>query len=819
MEPKEHESCSVTVGSLRDAILRHVRYTLGRVEGTATPRDLFTAVALATRDRIVDRMLATEDRYVKAGAKRVHYLSMEFLIGKLLENNLACLGLREVAREAVGSLGGDWEEVVESEPDAGLGNGGLGRLAACYLDSLATLGMPGYGYGINYEFGLFKQGIERGYQKEQPDNWLAYGTPWEFERSDQVCFVPVYGRIEHSRDREGAYNPMWLDWQVIVGLPYKLPVVGYGGHTVNVLRLYEARSSSEFDMRIFNQGDYLRAVEAKMGSERVSKILYPSDLVASGRELRLTQEYFLVACALRDITRRFLAEHEDLERFPDKVAIQMNDTHPTLAVAELMRILVDENMLPWDKAWDLCVRTFGFTNHTLMPEALEKWPIVLLGRLLPRHLQIIYEINRRFLERVEVRWPGDVERLGRMSLIQEGPEKRVRMANLAIVGSHSINGVSALHSELVKSVLVPDFAEMWPERFNNKTNGVTPRRWLLVANPGLAALINEAIGDAWITDLDRLRDLEPYAEDAEFRRRFMAVKRANKERLAGMITAECAVKPDTEGMFDVQVKRIHEYQRQLLKVLHAVHEYLRIVEDEDAPTAPRTVIFGGKAAPGYYAAKMVIKLIHCVGGVVNRDPAVDGRLQVVFLPDYRVSLAEKIIPAADLSEQLSTAGAEASGTGNMKFALNGALTMGTYDGANIEIAEEAGEENVYIFGLRADEIQRLRDTDGYDPRRFYEETPWLRRVLDALRDGLFNPDEPGLFTWIYEALVDGGDHYFHLADMPSYVEAQERAARDFLQPDVWARKAILNVARCGKFSSDRSVREYAAGIWGVESVL
>ena len=819
MTPDDHPSCPVTVGALQDSIKRHIRYSLGREEEGVSGFDMFKAVALATRDRIVDRMLATEARYERSGAKRVHYLSMEFLIGRMLENNLACLGLLDVCRDAVKGLGADWDEMVESEPDAALGNGGLGRLAACYLDSMATLGIPGYGYGINYEFGLFKQEIDKGFQKEKPDNWLAYGSPWEIERSDEICFVPVYGRIEHSADRDGGYNPMWLDWKLMVGLPSNMPVVGYGGHTVNYLRLYSARSSSEFDMQIFNRGDYLNAVEAKVGSERISKILYPSDLVASGRELRLTQEYFLVACALRDITRRHRLEHSGFDDFPDKAAVQMNDTHPTIGVAELMRILVDEALLPWAKAWDITVKTFGFTNHTLMPEALERWGVSLFERLLPRHLQIIYEINRRFLEKVEVRWPGDVGRRRRMSIIEEGPQKRVRMAHLAIVGSHSVNGVSALHSSLIRTHLVPDFAELWPERFNNKTNGVTPRRWMLVANPLLAQLLDETIGRRWITDLETLRDLEPHADDQDFQRRFMAVKRANKERLTRIIRDEAYVQADPDSLFDVQVKRFHEYKRQLLKVLHIIHEYLCLTEDGLAPAVPRTYIFGGKAAPGYWAAKMIIKLIHSVGRVVNNDPRTEDRMKVVFLPDYRVSLAEKIIPAADLSEQLSTAGMEASGTGNMKFALNGALTMGTYDGANIEIAEEAGEDNIYIFGLRAQQIDRMKREGSYNPRHIYEQTPWLRRILDALKAGLFTPQDPHLFDWLFGSLVDRGDYYFLLADMPSYIEAQDRASADFLKPSDWARMAILNVARCGKFSSDRSVREYAQDIWGVESVL
>ena len=806
------------VASLQQAIRRHMRYSLGRGETLIGNREMFKAVALAVRDRLMDQMIDTEERYRTADAKRVYYLSMEFLLGRLLENNLANLGLLETCREAVAGLGADWDQVVASEPDPALGNGGLGRLAACFLDSMATLGIPGHGYGINYEFGLFRQEISDGYQREKSENWLRYGTPWEVERSDKICLVPIYGRIDHARDRAGQYNPMWLDWGLLVGLPYDMPIAGYGGRAVNFMRLYAARSSHEFDMRIFNEGDYIKAVEDKVAMERVTKVLYPSDALEAGRELRLVQEYFLVACALRDIISRYETAHDSFDRFPDKVAIQLNDTHPTLAVPELLRILVDENSIPWERAWDITCATFGYTNHTLLPEALERWPVHLIERVAPRHMQIIHEINRRFLEQVSVRWPGDFARRRRMSLIEEGYPKRVRMANLAIVGSHSVNGVSQLHTDLVKSALVPDFHDLWPDRFNNKTNGVTPRRWLLVANPKLAALLDETVGRGWITDLDLLRALEAHADDPAFQERVLAIKRANKERLAAIIRDETGVAADPDSLFDIQVKRIHEYKRQTLNVMQIIHEYLRLIEDGQPPAVPRTFVFAGKAAPGYWAAKQIIKLIHSVGRVINVDPRAHEWLKVVFLADYRVTLAEKIIPAADLSEQISTAGTEASGTGNMKFALNGALTMGTYDGANIEIAEEAGDENLYIFGLRADEIQRLRGDGSYHPRQIYEQTPWLRRILDALKHGHFSPEAPQLFEWLFAALVDRGDPYFHLADLPAYVEAQDRADADYLDRPVWARKAILNVARVGKFSSDRTIREYAAHIWGTQPV-
>jgi len=805
------------VFDLEQSIRRHIRYSLGKTEESLSPREMFQALALTVRDRLVDGMLETEARYDQEDAKRLYYLSMEFLIGRSLGNNLCNLGLYDLCAETLHGMGADLEEIRESEEDAALGNGGLGRLAACFLDSLATLGLPGYGYGINYEYGLFRQEINNGYQQEKPDHWLAYGTPWQIERPEEACLIPVYGRIEHSTDRFGNYNPMWMDWKLLIGVPYDMPVVGYGGKTVNFLRLYSARSSQEFDIRIFNEGDYIKAVEQKIASETVTKVLYPSDTVRAGRELRLIQEYFLVACAVRDIVRRYLKNHDTFDAFPSKAAIQLNDTHPALTVAELMRILVDENDLSWDMAWEITQATLSYTNHTLMPEALERWPVALLDYVLPRHLQIIYEINRRFLERVASVWPGDTERMARMSLVEEGDYKQVRMAHLAIVGSHSVNGVSALHSELIKTSLVPDFYALWPERFNNKTNGVTPRRWLLKANPALSRLLDRTIGDGWVSDLNQLRALEPYAQDAEFQQELLAVKRENKVRLAGVIKEETRITVDPDSLFDVQVKRIHEYKRQSLNILRIIHEYLCLVEDGQEPVVPRTYVFAGKAAPGYWAAKQIIKLINSVGQVINNDRRVDGRIKVVFIPDYRVSLAEKIIPAADLSEQISTAGLEASGTGNMKFAMNGALTIGTLDGANIEIREEVGAANIYIFGLTAEEIQQMRTQGSYDPQERCARDPRLKRILDTFCANRFCPNEPGLFDWLHQALLHHGDPYFHLADLPSYIEAQERAGEDFKAPSAWARKATLNIARIGKFSSDRTIREYAREIWGLEA--
>ena len=800
-----------TVDGFEDAICHHVRYSLGKAWQSLSQRDLFVAVALAVRDRMVDKMFETAARYRKADAKRLYYVSMEFLIGRLLGTNLQNLGLLEVCQEALLRMGVDLEELRESESDPALGNGGLGRLAACFLDSLATLGMPGYGYGINYDYGLFKQEIDNGYQKEKPDLWRTHGTAWQIERPDDACIVPVYGSIDHSQGR-----PRWVDWRVVIGVPADIPIVGYGGRTVHYLRLFSARSSNEFDMQIFHQGDYLRAVEQKIASEIISKVLYPSDAVEAGRELRLMQEYFLVACAIRDIFRRYLKSHTTFDALPSQVAIQLNDTHPALAVAECMRMLLDEHGLPWETAWELTQAVTAYTNHTLLPEALEKWPVALLESVLPRHLQIIYDINNRFLKHLATMWPGDLDRMRRMSLIEEGPQKHVRMAHLAVVGSHAINGVAALHSELLKTSLMPDFYQLWPERFTNKTNGVTQRRWLLKANPLLADLLCSTIGDGWITNLDELRALEPYAQDRGLQHTFMDIKHANKERLAKMIQETTQIRVDPHALCDIQVKRVHEYKRQLLNVMRIIHEYLGLVEDGIEPTVPRTYVFAGKAAPGYWVAKQIIKLINNVSQVINNDPRVRDQMKVVFLPDYRVLLAEKIIPAADLSEHISTAGTEASGTSNMKFAMNGALTIGTLDGANIEIMEEVGKENIFIFGLKAQEIQALRAQGSYDPQEYYARYPAIRRVVDACTSNLFCPHEPGLFTWIARVLLEEGDRYFHLADLPAYIDTQLAVGEEYKQPLAWAQKAILNVARIGKFSSDRTVLEYARDIWHIQ---
>ncbi|NDY72061.1 glycogen phosphorylase [Desulfobacter hydrogenophilus] len=803
----------ISKSDLKTSIDYHLRCSLCKETPTKDYRDLFLSTAFSLRDRMAEKILHTEQRYQASQTKRVYYLSLEFLIGRLMGNNLHNLGMFDVCREFMAEAGIDIEEVREQENDPGLGNGGLGRLAACFLDSMATLDIAGFGYGIHYEYGLFKQEIDNGYQREKPDNWLADLNPWEFKRTDEKCIIPIKGRIEHFQDRDGEYNPMWLDWNFIVGIPFDIPVVGYGGKTVNWLRLYGAGSSADFDIQIFNEGDYFRAVEQKVESETITKMLYPLDTIMSGRELRLVQEYFLVACTLKDIIRRYMKNNENFDRFPDQVAIQMNDTHPSLAVAELMRLLVDEYALPWGHAWEITQQTLAYTNHTVLAEALEKWPAALLERIIPRHLQIIYEINRQFLEKIAARYPNDVDLLQRMSLIEEGESKQVRMAHLALVGSHSVNGVSSLHTEILKQDNFSDFYALWPERFVNVTNGITQRRWLLGANPRLAELITDTIGDSWITDLSQLRRLEPHADQTVFMDEFRDIKRANKEDLSKIISDTLWLSIDPDSLFDIHIKRIHEYKRQLLKIMHIVHEYLQIIRGEKTPTVAKTFIFAGKAAPGYWVAKQIIKLIHNVGQVINQDRRVRDALKVVFLPDYSVSLAEKIIPAADLSEQISMAGQEASGTGNMKFMLNGALTVGTLDGANVEMLEEAGADNIFIFGLKAEEITDMIKKKNYHPVEYYRLFPEIRRVLDAFRDNTFCPDEQGIFQWIYHRMMNNEDSYFHLPDFSPYIQVQDQIEAEYLDPVNWTKKAILNVARSGKFSSDRAISDYNRLIW------
>ena len=810
-------SNGAATATLVDLIEHHIRFSAAKRQAEMSRRDWYHVTALAVRDLLVERMVATRTRFERSGAKKLYYLSLEYLIGRSLESNLLNLGVIEACREFLAVNGVDLQLLFEEEADAGLGNGGLGRLAACFLDSLATLEMPGYAYGINYEFGLFRQGIRDGYQVERPDNWRRDISPWLVARPDEACVVPVYGRIEPAGTRNGEYRSLWVNQRTLVGIPADLPISGYGSSAVNFVRLFSATASDEFDLHIFNAGGFAKAVEQKVGSEAISKILYPSDAGAAGRELRLLQEYFFVACAVRDIARRFFGRGEDAHDFPSRVAIQLNDTHPALAVAELMRLFIDQQELSWESAWEITRATVAYTNHTLMPEALERWPVDLLGRVVPRHLEIIYEINRRFLAEAAQVWPEDAnDRASRVSIIQDGHDPQVRMAHLAIIGSHSINGVSKLHSELVKTRLAPELYRLWPNRFNNKTNGVTQRRWLLMANPRLAHLLDEAVGSGWVTDFEQIRGIERFADDPEFQSRFVASKRANKERLAALVHRSTAVDVDPASIFDVQAKRIHEYKRQLLMALGIVHEYLALVEDGVEPPVPRTYLLAGKAAPSYWTAQMIIKLINNLAAAINNDARTRGLIKVAFLPDYRVSMAEKIIPGADVSEQISTAGTEASGTGNMKFAMNGALTIGTLDGANVEIREEVGDENIFIFGLTADAIAAMRASGSYDPRQYYESELSLRRVLDALASDRFCPGEPGSLKWIPETLLRG-DNYFVIADFASYVAMQARIAREYLEPALWTRKAILNVARVSCFSSDRTVREYARDIWGLKS--
>ncbi len=804
---------AVTARHLEEQVRRHVRYTLAREWDDLEPSQVLEAVALAVRDLLIESALESERRWTSSGGKRVYYLSIEYMIGRSLSNNLHNLGLFELCQTTLSRLGINLTDLVEREPDAALGNGGLGRLAACFLDSMATLGYAGMGYGINYEHGLFRQAIVDGQQVERPENWRAFGSPWLITRPEEAVAVPIYGKVVHGAKVSGEYNPIWSDWRLVVGVPADMPIVGYGGHTVSFLRLYSAHSPQGYDMGVFGRGEYLKAVEQRIADETISKVLYPSDSAEAGRELRLRQEYFFVACALRDIVRRFDATGLPITDLPSKVAIQLNDTHPALAIAEMMRLLVDDREMPWADAWEITQNVFAFTNHTLMPEALETWSTSLLETVVPRHLLIIYEINRRFVDHVTTLWPGDTERIRRVSLLTPDAPPKIRMAHLAIVGSHSINGVSRLHSELVKQQLVPDYAEIYPERFNNKTNGVTQRRWILSANHQLADLITRHVGTEWVTELERLSGLEPFGDDPEFREQFIRVKLDNKARLARTISDQCGITVDTASMFDVHIKRIHEYKRQLLNALRIVRDYLRIVEDGHIPATPRTYVFAGKAALGYDAAKLIIRVLVGIGSVINRDRKASPHMRVAFLPDYRVSLAERIIPAADLSEQISTAGMEASGTGNMKLAMNGALMICTRDGANIEIADAVGHDHVFEFGMTHEEVHRRRWEGTHKPAEALEADAELRRVMESFRNGRWTPKDPGVSYWVWDRLVNGGDEFLVLADFRAYCEAQERASELFADRTAWNQSAILNVARMGRFSSDRAIREYAEDIW------
>lgn len=816
-ECKSPELPKVTAEMIAEKIERLMKYSLCKQVCEASKEDLFTALALAVREIAADRMYETASRYAKANPKRVYYLSVEYLLGRSLVNNLDNLGIHDLLDQVKLDNPIPLRDVIDCEYDPALGNGGLGRLAACFIDSMATLGLPGYGYGLNYQFGLFKQVFENGYQKELADSWMERSSPWQIERADRACRVPIYGRLVYE-EVNGERRPHWVDTETIVGIPYDMPIVGFGGKTVNYLRLFSARSDNLLDIKTFNEGGYIKAVEKKIKSETISKVLYPSDAVEAGKELRLTQQYFFVSCAISDIMRRFLETNTDLRDFPKKAAIQLNDTHPTLAIPELMRVLIDVHGLDWDTAWEITEKTMGYTNHTLLPEALERWSVALLEKVVPRHLAIIYEINDHLMKKVAAKYPGDVGKLARMSVIEEGDVKKVRMGNLAIVGSHSINGVAAIHSELVKKNLAPDFYEMWPERFNNKTNGITPRRWLLSANPELANLISENIGTNWISHLDDLKKIAPLATDSGFVNSFFRIKKANKEKLAKIILNTTGNIVDTDSLFDVQVKRMHEYKRQLLNALNIIYNYLQITEDGLTLPSPRTFILGGKAAPSYDFAKLVIKLFNNLSQVINNDPRVKDQMKVVFIPDYKVSIAERVFPASDVSEQISTAGFEASGTGNMKFMLNGALTVGTLDGANVEIREEVGEENFYLFGLTTPEVKKIHTEGSHKPWELYGSDERIRRIMDALSSNLFSPAEPGIFKPIFQNIMTS-DYYLLLADVGSYIDTQAKVGKDFLNKASWGKKAVMNVACSGKFSSDRTIKEYAQDIWDVKPVL
>ncbi len=808
----------VSVPDMRVRIERHLVSTLARHAGSATPRDWWVATVLALRDTIHERLIRTQGVHNARNVRRVYYLSLEYLMGRMFGNNLLATGLLDTARNALAELGQDFDCIRDSEVDMGLGNGGLGRLAACFMDSLATLDYPALGYGIYYEFGLFRQAFRHGHQEEHPDSWTLFGDPWEVVRPEYTQEVRLYGRVENEFDDRGNYRPRWVDTRTVLGVPHDIPIAGYGTGTVNLLRLWASKATEDFDLAAFNSGGYVEAVREKAVGETISKVLYPNDKTENGKELRLVQQYFFVACSLRDILRRHRRNPANSwDNFADKVTVQLNDTHPAIAVAELMRILVDEERMDWDRAWGIATRAFAYTNHTLLPEALEKWGVALFERVLPRHLQVIYEINERLMQVVEARWPGDDAKKRVCSLIEENGGKSVRMANLAVVGSHAVNGVAALHTALLRRQLFPEFDALYPGRFRNKTNGITPRRWLLKCNPRLAALVTARLGDGWARDISLLRGLEPLAADRAFRAEFMAIKRANKADLAAVIQAECGVTVSPDALFDVQIKRLHEYKRQHLNLLHILALYRRLLQHPGLDIVPRVFVFAAKAAPGYDLAKNIIRAINLVGERINADTRIQGKLKVAFLPNYRVSLAERIIPAADLSEQISTAGKEASGTGNMKLSLNGALTIGTLDGANVEIQEEVGRENIFIFGLTVDEVEALR-ARGYNPWDIYHRDEELRAVIDWLGSDFFSPGEHGAFSHLHDSLLRGGDPYMVLADFRAYCDCQARVDAAFRDRDAWARMAIINTARMGKFSSDRTIREYAEDIWRLEPV-
>ncbi|MDP3744043.1 MAG: glycogen/starch/alpha-glucan phosphorylase [Methylotenera sp.] len=802
---------------IHQALQNHLIFSSFKTSSAATPRNWYEAASYTVRDHVVERWIKTAESYYRDDPKRVYYLSLEFLIGRMLSNAALNLGINDQLKEGLASLGHDLENTVELETDAALGNGGLGRLAACFLDSMATMDIPAAGYGIRYEYGMFRQSIEDGQQIENPDNWLRYGNVWEFQRPEATYSIKFYGQVVKFPADEGEVQH-WVDAEHVVAMAYDVPVPGYGTDTVNNLRLWSAKAAREFDLKHFNDGNYEKAVEERNATESISKILYPNDTSVLGKELRLKQQYFFVSASIQDILRRFLSAHDiktqaDWKLLPEKIAIQLNDTHPSIGVAEMMYQLVDVHTLPWAFAWELVGKIFAYTNHTLMPEALETWTVDLFGRLLPRHLEIIYKINFEFLHMVNHHFPGDADLLKRVSIIDESNGRRVRMAHLAVVGSHTVNGVAALHSELLKQHLFADFDRIYPGKLTNVTNGITPRRWLNQANPGLTALIEKAIGAGFKKDLTQIKKITPLADDADFRKAFAAVKHANKVRLATKIEQKTGIKLNPDSLFDVQIKRIHEYKRQLLNVLHVITLYNRIRSGEKGIT-PRTVIFGGKAAPGYWMAKQIIRLINDVAAIVNEDVTVGDQLKVVYYPNYEVSAAEILFPGSDLSEQISTAGTEASGTGNMKMALNGALTIGTLDGANVEIKEEVGDENIFIFGLTTPQVAEVK-ASGYTPRDYYHSNPELKQVLDMIASGYFSVDEPSRYQAIVDNLLNN-DQYLLLADYGSYIDAQDRVGNLYQHQDEWTRMAILNVANMAKFSSDRAIRDYANNIWHVK---
>lgn len=802
------------VENLKGAFLHNRKYSIAKDLYTATDYDNYQSLAMSIRDRLIEKWILTQQRYHDENCKRVYYLSLEFLPGRLLANNIINLDLEEEAKQAMKELGYSLSDLYEQEIDPGLGNGGLGRLAACLLDSMATLSIPATGYGIRYDYGIFNQKIVNGYQIETPDEWLKLGNPWEFERAEYTIKVRFYGKTVKRTDEKGIAKTDWVDTRDVLAIAYDTPIPGYRNEVVNNLRLWSARSTDEFDLEYFNDGDYIRACENKIVSENISRVLYPSDNVYKGMELRLKQEYFFTAASIQDIIRRFKMHNEDFETFPDKVAIQLNDTHPAIAIVEFMRILTDEEGLDWEKAWDITEKTFAYTNHTIMPEALESWPAHLLEKLLPRHLELIYEINTHFLKEVTERYPHNPEKTISMSLVEEGVVKKIRMAHLSIVGSHSVNGVSKLHTELLKTTIFKDFAEIFPRKFNSKTNGITQRRWLKKANPALSGLIDEAIGPEWTRDLTQLKKLAPFANNIMFRKNWQEIKRNNKISLAEYIKDKNGIIVSPDSIFDVQVKRIHEYKRQVLFALYIIAQYVQIKNGTYKDMPPRTAIVAGKAAPSYSMAKLIIKFINSIADVVNKDPDVEDHLKVVFLENYCVSLAEKIFPASDVSEQISTAGKEASGTGNMKFMLNGAITAGTWDGANIEIAKEVGSSNIFIFGLKAQKIASLT-AKGYKPREYVQKDPLLGEVMRLIQDDFFSKGEPQIFKALVDSLLSE-DKFMVLADFKDYVLMQEKVSRSYLDRESWTKKSIINTASSGKFSSDRTCSEYAKDIWGVD---